>query len=147
MKTNYVVKKSYLHGWHLEWDNGREHFPVREMSENFEQTEKSGNFTQNTGKIGNFYTGKLKRNTRKVRKICQPEKAKHGNALNRNKLLKILENGKNTGQVMEICQSEKVGTMIYDVDIYAIHFLLHITYLCIIGDCTVIYVIFQPKLE
>ena len=41
------------------------HFPVKEKSGNFVKTgkvrEKSRNFTQNTGKNGKNYTGKLKR--------------------------------------------------------------------------------------
>ena len=42
----------------------RMHFPVKEKSGNFVKTgkvrEKSGDFAQNTGKIGKNYTGKLK---------------------------------------------------------------------------------------
>ena len=70
--------------------------------------EKSGNFTQNTGKI--------EKKTGKVREICQlvivktlqiwyHTSNKKNNVKNTGKLQK------NTGKVREICQSEKVGTM------------------------------------
>ena len=39
-----------VHGSHSDWKMG-EHFPVKKKSENFAKTGKSGNFTQNTGKI------------------------------------------------------------------------------------------------
>ena len=43
------------------WEN---FFPVREKSGNFERLEKSGNFTQNSGKLREFT-----QNTGKLRKI------------------------------------------------------------------------------
>ena len=45
------------------------------QSENFDQTGRSGKFTQNTC-TGNFDSGILEKNTRKVREMCQPEKVK-----------------------------------------------------------------------
>ena len=47
------------HGSHMDWKNWKmwkseKPFPVREKSGNFERLEKSGNFTQNTGKVRKF---------------------------------------------------------------------------------------------
>ena len=84
------------------------HFPVGEKSGNFVKTgkvgEKLGNFTQNTGKIGKNYTGK-------VREICQPVIVKTlqiwYHTLNKKRTLK------NAGKVGEICQSKTVETMYF----------------------------------
>ena len=60
--------------------------------------EKSGNFTQNTGKIGKKLYWKIEKNTGKVREICQPviEKTLQVwyHTLNKKRTLKILENCK-----------------------------------------------------
>ena len=66
--------------------------------------EKSGNFTQNTGKIGKNYTGKLKRILEKVREICQPVIVKTlqiwYHTLNKKRTLK------NTGKLPKILESQ-----------------------------------------
>ena len=72
------------------------------------------NFTQNTGKIKNIYTGKLYKILVKSIKICQPVSVKTMqiwyHTLNKKRNFKIYwETGKNTGKLREICQSEKSG--------------------------------------
>ena len=58
--------------------------------------EKSGNFTQKTGKIGKKLYWKIEKNTGKVREICQLVIVKTlqiwYHTLNKNELQKILEN-------------------------------------------------------
>ena len=50
-KSHLITESGCInHGSHIDCKMGK-HFPVREKSGNFEQTGKSGNFTQNTGKL------------------------------------------------------------------------------------------------
>ena len=91
-------------GSHRDWKNGKALSSQGILS----RLEKSGNFTQNTVKIRKNYTGKLKKNTTKVREICQPVIVKtlqiwyHTLDFKKRTL-------KSIGKVREICQSEKVG--------------------------------------
>ena len=50
------------------------HFAVWEKSVNVVKTEKSGNFTQNSGKIGKNYTGKLQKILEKSGKFVSVKK-------------------------------------------------------------------------
>ena len=75
--ANFGLSTKEPHGSHLYWKNGSPFSSPRKKSGNFNQTgkvrEKSGYFTQNSG---NFDAGKLRKNTGKVREICQPKKVK-----------------------------------------------------------------------
>ena len=49
-------------GSHSDWKTWKmaRNFPVREKSGNFDQTGKVREITQNTGKLGEFHTGKVR---------------------------------------------------------------------------------------
>ena len=97
------VRTVQSHGSHQDWKTGE----TWKMGRHFPVGEKSGNFTQNTGKIRKNFTGKLEKNTGKVREICQPVIVKTlqiwYHTLNKN-------TGRNTGKLQKIL--EKSGKFV-----------------------------------
>ena len=91
-----------VHGSHSGWKNGRVFSSQGILPKILEESEKN-------------YTGKLEKNVRKVREICQPVIVKTlqiwYHTLNKKEVCKILENCKKYWKSQGICQSEKVGTM------------------------------------
>ena len=78
--------------------------------------EKSGNFTQNTGKIRKKLYWEIEKSTEKVGEIYQPVIVKAQQIcmvpyFKKGHIKKYWKTVKNTGKVREICQSEKVATM------------------------------------
>ena len=66
-----------MHGFHWDWKLGKTWKNGKAFSSQGSQgilsrLEKSGNFTQNTGKIWKKLYWKIEKNTGKVREICQP---------------------------------------------------------------------------
>ena len=57
---------------------GKPEKPVK-MGEHFRVTEKSGNFTRNTGKLGNFETGKLAKYWKSQGNLSARKSKNHGN--------------------------------------------------------------------
>ena len=90
------------------WKNGRV------FSGNFDKT---GKFSQNTGKIRKHYTGKLKKYWKSQRNLSVSSSENPANMVPyfrlKKELKKILENCEKYGKSQEIYQFEKVGTMIW----------------------------------
>ena len=101
------------------------------QSRKLSKWEKSGNFTQNTGKIAKNYTGKFKGILESQGNLSASNSENPANMVpyfkSKMNFKKYWKTVKNTGKVGEICQSEKMGTMsnlpylfIHDVQIFVV---------------------------